>query len=53
VEDATVLTWTIVAASFLIACLILWFIIYTAVRSALSAHRQALLDDKQLPLYRG
>lgn len=52
-EEATVLTWVIAAACFLIGCLILWFIIYTAVRSALSAHRQAAADERQLPLHRG
>lgn len=31
-----------VLVGFLLACLILWLIIYTAVRAALSAHREAL-----------
>ncbi|MFG6280391.1 hypothetical protein [Microbacterium sp. 5K110] len=51
-EETTTLTWIIAAASFLIGCLILWFIIYTAVRSALSAHRHALQEEGQLPLHR-
>lgn len=52
-EEATVLTWIIAAASFLIGCLILWFIIYTAVRSALSAHRESMREEFPLPLHGG
>jgi hypothetical protein len=32
-------------AGFLIGILILWLVIYTAVRSALTSHRQALAED--------
>jgi hypothetical protein len=32
-------------AGFLIGILILWLVIYTAVRSALTSHRQALAEE--------
>lgn len=32
-------------AGFLIGVLILWLVIYTAVRSALTSHRQALAEE--------
>ncbi|MGN7949211.1 hypothetical protein ACTJKH_10740 [Microbacterium sp. 22215] len=32
-------------AGFLIGLLILWFVIYTAVRSALTSHRQAIVQE--------
>lgn len=32
-------------AGFLIGLLILWLVIYTAVRSALTSHRQALAEE--------
>jgi hypothetical protein len=30
----------------LIGLLVLWFVIYTAVRAALTSHRQALADER-------
>jgi hypothetical protein len=44
---ASVTIWSLLysLAVFLIGCLILWLIIYTAVRAALSSHRRVQADD--------
>lgn len=43
--ENTVQAWAFVVAVSLFWCLVLWLIIYTAVRSALSVHRRRLADD--------
>lgn len=41
-------------AGFLISVLILWLVIYSAVRSALTSHRQALAEESRpAPRYVG
>ncbi|WP_435748730.1 hypothetical protein [Microbacterium sp. PMB16] len=37
----------IYAAASLIGLLVLWFVIYTAVRAALTTHRQALAQERR------
>lgn len=34
---------------YLVAALILWLVIYTAVRAALAAHRRALAEERRRP----
>lgn len=43
--DPLLLSILIPVAGFLIGLLILWLVIYTAVRSALTSHRQALAEE--------
>ena len=44
---ASITIWSLLysLAMFLIGCLILWLIIYTAVRAALSSHRRVQAED--------
>lgn len=44
---ATLLSWLYGIAIFLFWCLVLWVIIYTSVRAALSAHRHQQADDAE------
>ncbi len=47
ISDYTLLSWVFVIALFLFWCLVLWLIIYTSVRSALSAHRRLQAEDNE------
>ncbi|WOF22342.1 hypothetical protein N8K70_13235 [Microbacterium betulae] len=45
--DPWVIIYGVYVASVLAGLLILWFVIYTAVRAALSSHRSALAEERE------
>ncbi|MFJ2368346.1 hypothetical protein [Microbacterium sp. NPDC087665] len=45
-SQALIFGFLIYVVVFLIAALVLWFVIYTAVRAALTSHRQAQAEER-------
>ena len=47
-SDAFLFAILLYIGGFLIGLLILWFVIYTAVRAALTSHRQAMAQERNV-----